>query len=1375
MADGVNAFTVYSSLELQINEFVQQLNRASQILDQTLQNMSGAVSSLNMPAVNIPVEQPAPVSVQTEIVPPDIFSVEIPSEIMSPDMPDMPVATPFSVPSEIENPDSPTLPQEQTYTLHTETEPLEQVTVPPPDDRTFLQKIKDGFSNLQNAVKSVAGHFKNTENAAEEMGQTVSETSENGKKSMSQYKSDVMKLAAQYRRSGMEQKEAMEKAYRDIDKSEYDFTQNSKKHSKETGNNWTKIGNVIINAFKSIPSKIGSGLKTIGTGISDAFKSGVENAKNALKELPEKASEALKETGEKLKGIAEKVAKAGTVAIGAVSAGVTVGLKKSVDAGMDFDSAMSQVAATMGKTTDEITGLRDFAKEMGRTTAFSATESAEALNYMALAGYDAETSMSMLPNVLNLASAGNMDLALASDMITDSQSALGLSLDETTQLVDKMAKASSKSNTSVSQLGDAILTVGGTAKKLKGGTTELATVLGILADNGIKGSEGGTALRNIMNSLISPTEDAMIMLDQMGASLYDSEGNMRSLNDVFTDLRNGMSGLATQAEKDQVLTTIFNSRDLKSAEALIANVGDRFNELSSAIDASAGAADAMGKTQLDNLAGDVTLFQSALEGAEIAVSDLLTPALRDFVRTGTDGISKIASVLDSSVNLDEALDKLFPAIQPYIDKLIGQVLSAIPKVIDVAVKLIGILGKAIVKNAPKLAQNAVLLVRQFAESIAENAPSAIQGFAEMFERVKGWIISNSRNLITAGMSMVKSIADGISDNLPDIIGSVTDIITFLATQISQNAGDLIDSGLKILTALGKGIIENLPELVGAALDIVTSLGSYLIDKIPVLKDKAPEIVESLATALSECGDKMVTAADELITKFADTIGLSEQWENLKTTIGGAFNKIRDSVSGSIDKIQESFENMKESLSPIIETISTKLNNFKNKLIGSKDKSGLLEKAIDKLSDIISDIIEVFADVVTGIMDFVTWLNSGTTGAYILKTAIEAVATAISITLIGGAIKALIAQIPILLGHIVAQTAALAANAAAWIAAAAPILGIVAAISAVIFVGKLLIENWDEIKTFCIGVWNEMQDRLIAFWEDLDIGWHAIWDSITGFFKERIDDLKTGWQSITNFFKERIDDLSVGVESIRTFFTGLRDHIKRMFGAIGRFISGLVDNWISGKKSIEEGVDNIKEKIGELPEKFGELVTGALNWGKDLIENFMQGAKEKIEEWNSFWEDVGFTIYDLLHHSTPEKGPLKDDDKWGGDLMDNLINGVQSRTGELKSTVEKVAGNIKDAFEKPITVDTNIAANGHFNRLKVPDIQTVTENIHTVRYNPAETSVQKNSPVIVENLNLTIEGTNFNSEYETERFIDRIANRLQAKNITRSRGVGGAFY
>ena len=178
-----------------------------------------------------------------------------------------------------------------------------------------------------------------------------------------------------------------------------------------------------------------------------------------------------------------------------------------------------------GQSVNTMDALSNLAKEMGASTAFSATECAEALNYLALAGYSTQEMADTLPTVLNLAAAGGIDLASASDMVTDAMSALGMETAEADTMVDQMAKTASTTNTSVAQLGEGILTIGATAKSIKGGTAELNTALGILANNGIKGAEGGTHLRNIILSLQNPSDQAAAKMQELGVSVYDSEGN----------------------------------------------------------------------------------------------------------------------------------------------------------------------------------------------------------------------------------------------------------------------------------------------------------------------------------------------------------------------------------------------------------------------------------------------------------------------------------------------------------------------------------------------------------------------------------------------------------------------------------------------------------------------------------------------------------------------------------------------------------------------------------------------------------------------------------------------------------------------------------
>lgn len=392
----------------------------------------------------------------------------------------------------------------------------------------------------------------------------------------------------------------------------------------------------------------------------------------------------LKALSENFKAVGDKVSKLGqdiTTKLTLPLAALGIG---SLKTGAKFDTAMSQVAATMGKPISEIQDLRDFAIDMGSKTAFSATEAAEGLNYMALAGYSTEQSMEMLPNVLNLASAGAMELGTASDMLTDTQSALGLSTEETTQLVDEMAKTASTTNTSVSQLGEAMLAIGGTAKMMKGGPQELSQVLGLLADNGVKGAQGGKALRNMILSLSAPTDKAAGTLEDLGVKVFDAEGNMRSMKDIMGDL-NGALSKVTDEERAKSLAMIFNKADLKSVNALLGTSSQRWDDVASAIGDAGGAAQQMADTQLDNMAGSLTLLKSAVEGAAIAISDQLAPYVRQFAEWLTDLVTRFN-------NLDPSMKRMIVTIG-VVAAAIGPVLLVVGKVIGFIGTIIGVIGK----------------------------------------------------------------------------------------------------------------------------------------------------------------------------------------------------------------------------------------------------------------------------------------------------------------------------------------------------------------------------------------------------------------------------------------------------------------------------------------------------------------------------------------------------------------------------------------------------------------------------------------------------------------------------------------------------------
>lgn len=601
----------------------------------------------------------------------------------------------------------------------------------------------------------------------------------------------------------------------------------------------------------------------------------------------------------------KKAAGVAGAAVAAASGAVVAFAGESVKAGMDFDSAMSQVAATMGTTVDEIGNLRDFAQQMGSTTAFSATQAAEALNYMALAGYDADTSMSMLPTVLDLAAAGGMDLATASDMVTDASSALNLSVEDTTVLVDKMAAASSNTNTSVSQLGEAMLAIGGTANYLSGGTTELASALGIMADNGIKGAEGGTHLRNIILSLTAPTDAAAGALEELGVSALDSEGNMRSLEDIFGDLNVAMADMST-GERAQVLSKVFNKTDLTSVNALLSTTSERWAEVNSAIDQSTGAAQAMSETQLDNLAGDITLFKSALEGAQIAISDSVTPELRDFVQFGSSSISSLTEAFKEG-GLAGAMGELGNIISEGARML----LEHAPDLINAGMELLKALGQGFVDNIGLLADTAATIAVQLATGLADNVDAIVPAVVQVITTLVRTFTSPevAVPLTKAGLQIIVGIISGIAQATPELVGLIPEMIGNLILTLQECWPDILDALLTILGAIGASIVGGIAGLMGMSFDEFS-------DGWLNIEDGIVEFGANIILTLGGIWDSVVSGVTGFFTNIAtdfsngfggilDTVvGFgTDLWNDIK----GTFDNIVGFVGGAVDDLIGMFD------------------------------------------------------------------------------------------------------------------------------------------------------------------------------------------------------------------------------------------------------------------------------------------------------------------------------------------------------------------------------------------------------------------------------------------------------------------------------------
>lgn len=644
---------------------------------------------------------------------------------------------------------------------------------------------------------------------------------------------------------------------------------------------------------------------------SSEYDKQLDQAKNSAESSGSKIGNAFKTAG-KVAGTMLTVSTGAVAAFG----------KSSVEAGAEFDSSMSQVAATMGKSmeefnsitasttvgTKEFTGtLRDFAQYMGSTTAFSATEAADALNYMALAGYDAKTSMDMLPTVLNLAAAGSIDLANASDMVTDAQTALGLDLGQTRDMVDQMAKTASKSNTSVEQLGEAFLTIGANAKSLSGGTVELSQVLGVLADNGIKGSEAGTHLRNIMLAMNPTTDKAANAWAELGVSAYDAQGNLRPLQDTFADLNKAMADMSDQQRSD-TLTAMFNKTDLAAIGALLETDTSKYNALKAAIDDSAGAAEKMAETQLDNLAGDITLFQSALEGAKIAVSDKLTPAIREFVKLGGEGLQEMTGFIQKG-----DIQGAFGVLGDYLGQAISQMMSKLPDIIAAGFELTRSLGSAILEglmeNLPDMAETGFNLITSLGESIMTNLPVIAEKGAEM----------------------LRSIGEGLVTAVPEFLQNALPVILNFSTMLRENVGLLVDAGIDMILGLAKGLADGLPALIENVPTIVTNIAGLINDNMPKIIEAGIKIIITLGKGLIQAIPTIVQNIPEIIMAIVNVF-LAFNWLNLGKTI----------ITGLKDGIMSMVSAVKGSASNIVSNIKNVFSNFSLRDIGVNLIKGLWE-------------------------------------------------------------------------------------------------------------------------------------------------------------------------------------------------------------------------------------------------------------------------------------------------------------------------------------------------------------------------------------------------------------------------------------------------
>lgn len=411
----------------------------------------------------------------------------------------------------------------------------------------------------------------------------------------------------------------------------------------------------------------------------DGLQREIAETEQRLKELEKTAkefgnvlSQQFKVAGEKMKEVGDKVSDVGTKMLPATAAIAGIGTA-AVKTTADFDSAMSKVRALSGAGEEDFQKLRDIALEMGEKTAFSASEAADALGYMALAGWDAERSTKALPGVLNLAAASGMDLAKASDMVTDYLSAFGMEADRAAYLSDILAYAQANSNTSAEQLGDAYKNCAANLHAAGQDVETVTSLLEAMANQGTKGGEAGTVLAAIMRDITQKMDKGAIKIGKTTVAVQDASGNFRDLTGILKDVEKATDGLGS-AEKAAALSATFTSDSTKGLNQIFTEGVDTIAGYEEALRGSLGTASEQADVMLDNLNGQLTLLKSAVEGAAISIGETLTPMISKLVKWIQNMVDWFNGLDDSQKNMIVTIGLVVAAIGPLLI-IIGKVIS----------------------------------------------------------------------------------------------------------------------------------------------------------------------------------------------------------------------------------------------------------------------------------------------------------------------------------------------------------------------------------------------------------------------------------------------------------------------------------------------------------------------------------------------------------------------------------------------------------------------------------------------------------------------------------------------------------------------------
>lgn len=711
-------------------------------------------------------------------------------------------------------------------------------------------------------------------------------------------------------------------------------------------------------------------------------------------------------------------------ALGSALSGIGMGLTTTVTAPLvglgtaavktagDFQQAMAQVAAVSGLDTasEEFEALSDKAKEMGATTKFSASEAAEAFNYMAMAGWDAQQMMDGISGVMDLAAASGEDLATVSDIVTDALTGFGLQAKDSAHFADVLAAASNSANTNVSMLGESFKYVAPVAGALGFSVEDVSVALGLMANSGIKASQAGTSLRSLFTNLVHPTGQAADAIEALGINVTNADGTMKDLDQIMNELRQTFGSL-TDAEKAEYAAMLAGQEGMSGLLAIVNATDADFQKLTNSISEAGGTAEEMADKQLDTLEGKFTMFKSAMEGLAISFGEVLLPAI-------TDVIEKVTEVITWFNELDDGTKKMIVTIVGIV-AAIGPIMAIVGNIINVVVKLVQtiklIKGAIVAVKGAMVALNAVMLANPIGLVIAAIAAlvaifvvlwNKCDAFREFWINLWEAIKEAFAGVAEAIGEAVSNIAEWFSalpERIGEAIDAVVDWFTQLPGRISSAISEALDAvanwGQEVYNSLSTGVsqainavgqwFDQLPSRIGYALGyavgVVVSWAQNLYNTVTT---ELPKIIDSILSFFGQLPSAIAqwlqVALDTVVTWGINVVGaildwLSDMWDTFTAWFTNLPYAVAQWLSETIsavvqwgqDMIDAAGEAMGNFIDGIVEWLKGLPDQFKEWF---GEVVAYLESLPDKMYEIGSNILKSLWDglksVVSGLFDWI---------------------------------------------------------------------------------------------------------------------------------------------------------------------------------------------------------------------------------------------------------------------------------------------------------------------------------------------------------------------------------------------------------------------